>query len=107
MPSKFVLIIEELELEAPNEPILLLPLRLLLPPLPPTKPRARLPFPAPNNLAAADRTPLLALKLEGGAGGVDGAGLSLRLAIVTWSFKFNHHILSKMIMKLGSKYKID
>lgn len=79
MPSKFVLVMEVLELEAPNEPILLLPLMLLLPPLPPPKPSVRLPFPVPKSFAAADRTtPLLALKLEGGAVGVDGAGFSLR-----------------------------
>ena len=80
---------ELLEHDVPNDPILLLlPLPLLLlilllPPFPPTKLSARLPLLAPNNLAAADRTPLPVLKPEGGAVGVDGAGLSLIIARVT------------------------
>jgi len=82
-PSKFGLAIELLVLEAPMEPILLFPPLFLLLPLPPTKLSARLPLLPPNNLAAADRTPLLALKLEDDAVGVDGAGLSLRCARVT------------------------
>ncbi|RWW34515.1 hypothetical protein GW17_00000721 [Ensete ventricosum] len=53
--------------DAPADPaILLLPDTGRLTPLPPTKLSARLPFPAPSNLAAADLTPP-ELGIDGGA----------------------------------------
>ena len=82
-PSKFELVVELLELEAPIEPILEFPPRFLLVPLPPTKLRDRPPLLPPHNLAAADRTPLVALKVEDCPVGVKGTGLSLRCARVT------------------------
>lgn len=64
-----------MEVEALYNPALLAPLTDLLPPFPPTKLRARLPFPVPKNLAAADLTPLLTPKLDD-VGVVAAEGLS-------------------------------
>lgn len=82
LPSKFDVDGRLAELDVLNDP-LLPELKLLLPPFPPTKLRARLPL-LLRIRTAADRTPMLELKPEEvGAGGVDGEGLSFIYAIVT------------------------
>lgn len=59
-----------------KELLLIFPVTALLDILPPAKLKARLPFPPPKNLEAANLTPPLEFKLE--EEGVEGVVLSLR-----------------------------